>query len=60
VLYLLRDLVRRLIEHFQVTIIDEIVVTSHEAMLIQLLVVALGVVAGVVGSAFAVRRFLEV
>ena len=60
VLYLLRDLVRRLIQHFQVTIIDEIVVTSHEAMLIQLLVVALGVVAGVVGSAFAVRRFLDV
>lgn len=52
--------VQSLIVRFKINLLSSVVVPYHEAILTQLLVLLMGAIVGAVGSAFAVRRFLDV
>lgn len=48
------------VTHFQVTILSNFLVSSHDVLMTELFVIAMGIVVGTGGSALAVRRYLEV
>ncbi|NNN15687.1 MAG: ABC transporter permease [Acidimicrobiaceae bacterium] len=48
------------INHFNVKLLSGFVITSHDVLVTELFVLAVGVVVGAGGSAIAVRRYLEV
>jgi cell division transport system permease protein len=52
--------VRWLVSHYNVTVLSASVLPVHEVVTIELLVVVMGVAIGAIGSAAAVRRFLDV
>lgn len=59
-LFAIRATVQSLISHFQVSLLSPVVVSAQQALVTQLFVVLMGAGVGMVGSAFAVRRFLDV
>ncbi|HUZ20574.1 MAG TPA: permease-like cell division protein FtsX [Acidimicrobiales bacterium] len=52
--------VNYLINHYHVSLLGSTVLPTHDLLMTELLVVAVGVVVGVAGSSVAVRRFLDV
>ncbi|MDA8080233.1 MAG: permease-like cell division protein FtsX [Actinomycetota bacterium] len=48
------------VAHFQVAVLSNFLVSSHDVLMTELFVVAMGIIVGTAGSAFAVRRYLEV
>ncbi len=60
VLVLMRSAVGSLIARFKVGVLSSVVVPASEALSTQLLIVGIGAAVGLIGSAFAVRRFLDV
>ncbi|MGH9101847.1 MAG: permease-like cell division protein FtsX [Acidimicrobiales bacterium] len=59
-LVVVRALVQSLISRFQINLLSPVVVPSHQALLTQLFVLLMGAAVGAIGSALAVRRFLDV
>ena len=49
-----------LVRHYHVSVLSSSVLPAHDVLMTELIVVAVGVIVGVVGSSVAVRRFLEV
>ncbi len=56
----IQALFQYVIQHFNVTILSNFLVSSHDVLMTELFVVAMGIIVGTAGSAFAVRRYLEV
>ncbi|SHE27842.1 cell division transport system permease protein [Ferrithrix thermotolerans DSM 19514] len=56
----IRALFNYLIERFQVHLLSGFVLTSHDVLMTEIVVFVVGVVVGTMGSALAVRRYLEV
>ncbi len=56
----IRALFNYLIQRFQVHLLSGFVLTSHDVLMTELVVFAVGVVVGTTGSALAVRRYLDV
>lgn len=56
----LSDLVGYVINHFQANLFRSALVTGHQVLMTQILVVIIGAVVGAGASALGVRRFLEV
>ncbi len=56
----IRALFNYLIQRFQVHLLSGFVLTSHDVLMTELVVFAIGVVVGTTGSALAVRRYLDV
>lgn len=56
----IQSLFEYVVSHFQVAVLSNFLVSSHDVMMTELFVIAMGVIVGTAGSAFAVRRYLEV
>ena len=56
----IQSLFHYVVSHFQVTVLSNFLVSSHDVIMTELFVVAMGIIVGTAGSAFAVRRYLEV
>ena len=48
------------VSHFQISILSNFLVSSHDVLMTELVVVLMGILVGTGGSALAVRRYLEV
>lgn len=48
------------VSHFQISILSNFLVSSHDVLMTELFVVLMGILVGTGGSALAVRRYLEV
>ncbi|MDA8272083.1 MAG: permease-like cell division protein FtsX [Actinomycetota bacterium] len=56
----IQSLFEYVVSHFQVTVLSNFLVSSHDVFMTELFVVFMGIIVGTAGSAFAVRRYLEV
>ncbi len=56
----IQSLFQYVVSHFQVAVLANFLVSSHDVLMTELFVIAMGIIVGTAGSAFAVRRYLEV
>ena len=56
----IRSLFNYLIQHYRVQLLNGFVLTGHDVLMTELVVLLIGIVVGTGGSALAVRRYLEV
>lgn len=56
----IQELFRYAVSHFQISILTNFLVPSHDVLMTELFVVFMGLFVGTAGSALAVRRYLEV
>lgn len=56
----IQELFRYAVSHFQISILTNFLVPSHDVLMTELFVIFMGLFVGTAGSALAVRRYLEV
>lgn len=56
----IQSLFQYVVAHFKVTVLSNFLVSTHDVLITEIFVVLMGIFVGTAGSAFAVRRYLEV